>query len=126
MYIPLTYSTIFISSSSIYYCIININIHRSIMNNNRHIHTIKITLVFYVETQCRIKPWNYFLICQRITFKKALTSNSLAPTRKRLQTCSFSGSNLRESPTPKLSCSNQKEAPTPSFLDSNLKEAPNH
>jgi hypothetical protein len=80
MYIPLTYSTMFISSSSIYYCIININIHQCIINNNRHIHTIHNTPIFYVETQCGRKPQNDFLICQRITFKEAPTSNSPAPT----------------------------------------------
>jgi hypothetical protein len=102
MYILLTYSTMFIISPSIYYCIININIHEFIMNNNIHIHTIHSTPVFYMETQCRRKPWNDFLICQRITFKEAPTSNSLAPTRRRLQPPSFSGSNMREYPTPQF------------------------
>jgi hypothetical protein len=46
IYIPLTYSTMFISSSSIYYCIININIHQCIINNNKHIHTIHSTPIF--------------------------------------------------------------------------------
>jgi hypothetical protein len=108
MYILLTYSTMFINSSSIYYSIINANIHQCIMNNNRHIHTIHSTLVFYVETQCGRKPWNYFLICQRITFKEAQTSNSLAPTIRRLQPPLFSRSNWKVATTTQFYGSNKR------------------
>jgi hypothetical protein len=48
----------------------------------------------------------------RITFKEAPTSNSLAPTGRRLQPPSFLGYNLREYPTPQFSRYNQKEATT--------------
>jgi hypothetical protein len=113
MYIILNYSTMFISSSSIYYCIININIHQCIMNNNRHIHTIHSTPVFYVETQCRRKPLNDFIICQRNTFKEAPTSNSLAPTKRRIQSPVFSDFNRKVATTTQFFGSNRKEAPTP-------------
>jgi hypothetical protein len=52
----------------------------------------------------------------RITFKEAPTSNSPAPTGRRLQPPSFSGYNLREAPTPQFSGYNQKEATTPYVL----------
>jgi hypothetical protein len=113
MYIILTYSTMFINSSSIYYFILNMNIHSCIMKNNKQIHTIQITPIFYMETQCGRKPHNYFLIFQRITFKEAPTSNSLYPTRRRIQPLMFSSSNWKVATTTQFSGSNQKENPTP-------------
>jgi hypothetical protein len=82
------------------------------MNNNRNIHTIHITPIFYMETQCGRKPCNDFLICQIITFKEAPNANYMAPTRRRLQPPILSGSNMREAPTTQFYGSNQKEAPT--------------
>jgi hypothetical protein len=99
MYIPLTYSTMFICSSSIYYCIININIHQCIINNNKHIHTMHNTPIFTWKPNAG-ENHRIFSYMSRITFKEAPTSNSPAPTGRRLQPPSFSGSNLKEAPTP--------------------------
>jgi hypothetical protein len=61
-----------------------------------------------------------------ITFKEATTSNSLAPTGRRLQPPSFSGYNLREAPTSQLSRYNQKEDTTPYVLRLQLEGGYNH
>jgi hypothetical protein len=68
-----------------------------------------------VETQSQRKPQNDFsYMYLRITFIGS--TNFLcfpAATGRRLQPPSFSGYNLRESPTPKFFVYNQKEATIP-------------
>jgi hypothetical protein len=60
----------------------------------------------------------------RITFIKSTNFLCfLATTGRRLQPPSFSGYNLKESPTPKFSGYNQKEATTPYVLGYNRKVA---
>jgi hypothetical protein len=51
-----------------------------------------------------------------ISFKEAPTSNSLAPTGRKLWPPIFSCYNLREDLTPQFSGYNQKEATTPYFI----------
>jgi hypothetical protein len=101
MYIPLNYSTILICPSSIYYCIININIHQCIINNNKHIHTMQNTLIFTWKPNAGEKNRKIYYM-STITFKEAQTSDSPATTGRRLQAPSFSGSNLKEAPTPQV------------------------
>jgi hypothetical protein len=84
--------------------------------------------VFYVETQSGRKPQNDFsYMYLRITFIGS--TNFLcfpATTRRRLQPPSFSGYNLRESPTPQFFGYNQKEATTPYVLQLQLEGGYNH
>jgi hypothetical protein len=61
----------------------------------------------------REKTMGCFSYMSIITFKEAPNSHSLATTGRILQPPSFSGFNLRESPTPQFSGYNQKEATTP-------------
>jgi hypothetical protein len=70
--------------------------------------------MFYMETQSERKPQNDFSYMSLIiTFIRS--TNFLcfpSATGRRLQSPSFSGYNLRESPTPQFSGYNQKEATT--------------
>jgi hypothetical protein len=81
-----------------------------------------------METQSRRKPHNYFsYMSLRITFIGS--TNFLcfpAATRRRLQTPSFLGYNLREDPTPQFSGYNQKEATTPYVLQLQPEGGYNH
>jgi hypothetical protein len=101
-----------ICSSSTYYCIIHINIHQCIINNNKHIHTMQSTQIFTWKPNAG-ENLGIFSYMSRITFKEAPTSNSPTPTRRRLQPPSFLGYSLREAPTPQFSGYNQKESTTP-------------
>jgi hypothetical protein len=99
MYIPLTYSTIFICSSSIYYCIININIHQCIINNNKHIHTMHNTPIFTWKPNVGENHIMFFLYVKNY-IQGSTKFQFSAPTGRRLQPPSFLGSNLKEAPTP--------------------------
>jgi hypothetical protein len=140
MFIPLTYSTMFICSSSIYYCIININIHQCIITNNKHIHTMHSTPIFTWKPNVGENHGILFLyvfknyIQGSTNFQFSSSNQKEAPTpyilRLQLEgedtTPQFSGSNQKEAPTPYnhlFSGSNLKEAPTPWFSGSNQKVA---
>jgi hypothetical protein len=81
-----------------------------------------------VETQRRRKPQNDFsYMSLRITFIGSTNFlYFLVATRRRLQPPSFSGYNLRETPTPQFSGYNQKEATTPYVLQLQLEGGYNH
>ena len=96
--------------------------------NNGQSYTYKVQQFFYVETQCGRNPHNDFsYMSLRITFIGS--TNFLcfpAAIGRRLQPPSFSGYNLRESPTPQFSSYNQKEDTTPYILPLQLEVGYNH
>jgi hypothetical protein len=81
-----------------------------------------------MEIQSGRKPWNDFsYMSLRITFIGS--TNFLcfpAATGRRLQPPSFSGYNLRESPTPQFSSYNQKGDTTPYVLQIQPEGGYNH